>query len=177
VYSYAVGHNRDSENLFYDAIHTQVGYHISSPRRSARNYSKAVLPSTAILDVNHQLHEEAQDTLYSENTFFVTVDASNPIFSSRASKEKYDRRCAIPFGWDVSKIVNLYLRIDLGPEAQSKRTFTAINWCVFSKMRKFRRLHVLVTTYNDGETLKSPSRIDMSTGRARSSTLRKAIEI
>ncbi|KAF2175305.1 hypothetical protein K469DRAFT_683999 [Zopfia rhizophila CBS 207.26] len=151
VYSYVLGKNTDGKFEVYDSVRTQARHQFRPDvRKSPRGRSKIISPNSAMVHVNGQLHSEAMDAVYRENTFVITVDPASPVFEVRESKRDFDKKKAIPFGWDLSKIVKMCLCIDLGPEDNATTKFPAFNWAGFSKMRCLRELRLVVTTWKRG---------------------------
>lgn len=150
VYSYALGANGDIDLPMYDSIKTQAHHHFrSGVRISRRCISKRPLPNSAVLSANSQLNRESLDTVYRENTFFVTVDPDSPIFNSRGSKKDYDPAFAIPFGWDLSRITKLCLRIGLGREETADDTFSSFQWPGLLNMKNLKQMRLIITTWDE----------------------------
>ncbi|KAF2705564.1 hypothetical protein K504DRAFT_448622 [Pleomassaria siparia CBS 279.74] len=129
---------------------------------------------TALLATNHQVYAEALPYLYTDSNFIVHLDPDTNVFAARAyiqrtpptkdrattsqhknvdhhsSPAAAPRPCraettkAIPFGWNVSLITNLVLRIDLGVMKKAD-LMNNFSWPVLSQMISLRRLRIIVT--------------------------------
>jgi hypothetical protein len=79
------------------------------------------------------------ETVFRESIFFVTMDLKSPILRSQTKREG-DEEAAVPFGWDLSKIRNMSLRLDLG---RQEDIVSALKGFQFPHMRFMQKLSVL----------------------------------
>jgi hypothetical protein len=97
-----------------------------------------------MLFLNHQIHQEIMETIYCNSMFFVTMDLKSPIFRSQM-KMRGDEEAAVPFGWDLSKIKNLAVRLDLGSQNEHLSTLKAFDFPGLKDMQKLSTLRLVVT--------------------------------
>lgn len=149
IYSYTLGSQVGLLKPMYDSVNTRAHHCFRPDRRSSRRLqSSGPLSTSAILFSNLQLHHEAMETVYRENMFFVTMDLTSPIFRTQKIK-KGDERCAVPFGWNLSKITKLCLRLDLGDSSQDsvQNTLTSFEFSDLGAMKKLVTLRLVVTVW------------------------------
>lgn len=128
----------------FDSVRTQAHNHLRQ-RRSRRNFGgkHSISP---VLYANRQLHQETMETVFRESSFFVTMDLKSPILRSQTKREG-DEEAAVPFGWDLSKIRNMSLRLDLGPQEDIVSALKGFRFPHMKFMQKLSILRLVVTVW------------------------------
>lgn len=109
IYGYVCGKHSDRKNLVFRLDQR----HLDALRYRA---TKPTSASTVLLLVNRQLHDEALSIMYEQNTFLVVFQQPRCHLEVLSGKlfDALDSRRAIPYGWDLKRIVHLCVSIELG---------------------------------------------------------------
>lgn len=107
IYEYIVGKNSYREKLvFNNGAHVYKDRAISESKCNHSNNGR-----TAILRVNHQVHNEATAFMYEQNTFYIELDDESPVmdvmsYGATRALVPVHKSHAIPFGWALSRITH-----------------------------------------------------------------------
>jgi hypothetical protein len=146
VYEYLVGRNSDREKLVFDGFKTL--------ERQWQHWNpKGCRPTgtTAIFRVSRQVHDEALAILYEQNTFFVRIRNYHTIlmtipYRQWIRSENYG--AAMPYGWDVSRILHLCVGVELIPaSAETPQLLANIKWTALPRMKSLRKLRFFMANY------------------------------
>jgi hypothetical protein len=162
IYLWVLAIPSKTSKLRYDNVRTQA-YQAKIPSVSGN-----IIPTVCLLSTSSIVHEEFIDAIYRNSAFFLSIDAharrvrnksriasmdlQMPIFriGGACSDTKdhvmqgVETECAVPFGWNLTRIRDMYLRINVGRPKDHAKTFTKFDFSGLADMRALVRLTILI---------------------------------
>ncbi|PVI01272.1 hypothetical protein DM02DRAFT_728012 [Periconia macrospinosa] len=122
-------------------------------RRRGRPVSSTTA-TPSLFAVSRQISHEAFNWLYRSTTFLVNLDKDFNIMDTCSSKNCVppENHCAMPLGWDVTRIVNLELHVDLETLLTTENAEYAglgLDFSSLARMAALSRLRVVVLGWLD----------------------------
>jgi hypothetical protein len=147
IYSYLVGLNATLDSTEYQFGTSQYRYQKRGLEQRDVSPEPYISRAQKLPTVNHMMHDEALDTLYRDNSFTVVVDSSFPVLAVHERFTMHGTEVALPYGWDLSRVQNLTLRIDMGDERSIDGAKLAFDFGGSARMKSLKKFRLMVTIW------------------------------
>jgi hypothetical protein len=162
IYLQALAIPPKTSKLMYNNVRTQAY------QAKIQSVSGNTTPTVCLLLASSIVYKEFIDALYRHSAFFLSIDAHArtirnksrvantdlpmPIFRIGEAysdtkdhvTQRVEAESAVPFGWDLTRVRNMYLRINVGRPRDQAKAFTKFNFSGLADMRALVRLTILV---------------------------------
>jgi hypothetical protein len=162
IYFWVLAITSKTPKLRYDNVRTQAY------QAKIQFVSGNITPTVCLLSTSSIVYEEFIDAIYRHSAFFLSIDAharrirnksriastdlQMSIFRTGAAysdikdyvTQGVETGYAVPYGWDLTRVRDMYLRIDVGRPKDHATTFTKFDFSGLADMRALVRLTILI---------------------------------